>query len=200
MLLYYCVLLFYFKKYMDSENISGMSILELIEYITKTYHEPMRKNLKILDSLVSSIVENDIKNHPELTHLSVLFSQFRTEILRHVTKEDFIIFPTILKYQRIYTDELLDLSDNFEVMDKLINNVAMKNEHTDFELYLTSIIQLFNWLDIKVEVSSDLTQAKDIFTHIRHENIRHAEIENNELYFKWKDLQDKLKEKLLDLK
>jgi iron-sulfur cluster repair protein YtfE (RIC family) len=129
---------------MVSENISSMSILEIVDYITKTYHEPIRKNLVILDALVASIVLNDVKTHPELVHLGVLFSQFKIEVLRHVTKEDFITFPTILKYQRIYNDDLINLSDNFEVMDKLINDVAMQNEHTDFELYLTSIIQLLD--------------------------------------------------------
>jgi iron-sulfur cluster repair protein YtfE (RIC family) len=58
-----------------------------------------------------------------------LFYQFKTEVLKHVTKEDLVVFPVILKYERIYTDKLINLSDNFEVINSLVNDIVMKNQH-----------------------------------------------------------------------
>ena len=48
---------------------------------------------------------------------------------QHITKEDFIVFPTIIKYEKINNDELINISDNLEIMENLVNNVQMKNEH-----------------------------------------------------------------------
>jgi hypothetical protein len=59
-----------------------------------------------------------------------------------VTKEDLVVFPTILRFERIYTDKLINLSDNFEVINSMVNDIVMKNQHKEFDLYLSSIIEL----------------------------------------------------------
>lgn len=181
---------------MIDKNIEDMSLVQLVDYITKTYHEPLRKNLKELDILVESLNNNHTKNYPELVHLKDLFWQFKTEILKHITKEDFVTFPSILRFEKIYTDKIIELSDDFELMDKLVNDVVMKNQHTEFNLYLSSIIDLLEWSDIKNKWVNEYETAKKIFLNIQEENITHSEIENTDLYFKWIELQNKLKNKL----
>lgn len=184
---------------MFTKNVENMSLTWLVKYITKTFHEPVRKNLQKLDLLVASIIINHTKNYPELVNLQELFYQFKTEVLKHVTKEDLVVFPVILKYERIYTDKLINLSDNFEVINSLVNDIVMKNQHWEFNLYLSSIIELLEWSDINNKGIKEFETAKSIFISIQQANLVHAKLENEDLYFKWMYLQNKLKEQLSDI-
>lgn len=181
---------------MFTTNIEDMSLGWLVKYITKTYHEPLRKNLLKLDSLVEVIIRDYIKDYPDLVSLQELYSQFRSEISKHVIKEEFVVFPSILKFEAIYNDDFVDLTLNHEMIEKLVNDVEMKNQHIEFDLYLSSIIQLLEWSNINNKWIKDFDTAKAIFISIQQDNITHAKLENEDLYFKWRVLQNKLKEKL----
>jgi hypothetical protein len=72
----------------------------------------------------------------------------------------------------------------------------MKNQHIEFDLYLSSIIQLLEWSNINNKWIKDFDNAKAIFISIQQDNITHAKLENEDLYLKWRVLQNKIKEKL----
>lgn len=184
---------------MSWKTVEDMSLNELVVYITETYHIPMRENLNRLDFLIPKVIEENERLHPELVHLKTMYNQFKTEVLKHVTKEDFVVFPSILKYEKIYSNHLINLTDNFEIMDKLVNNVKMKNDHEEFNLYLDSILELLEHLWIKRWVVFQFDEVHDIFQNIFIANKTHTKIENEDLYFKWMALQKKLQEKLANI-
>jgi len=82
---------------MFNKNPETMSLEKLIIYITKTFHEPLRKELIKLDTFITDIINNNLKEYPQLINLQELFHQFKTEVLKHITREDLVVFPTILK-------------------------------------------------------------------------------------------------------
>ena len=106
-----------------------MSVRELVEYITKTYHEPLRKDLRAVEAPVYYIINNYSVEFPEFKFLKDLFSQFKNKILKHITREDLVTFPAIINYEQYNNNDLFDLSDNFEIIEKLVNDTKMKNEH-----------------------------------------------------------------------
>lgn len=181
---------------MFTKSIEDMSLSWLVKYITETYHEPLRKNLIKLDWLVDSIIKDYIKDYPDLVSLQELYNQFRSEISKHVIKEEFVVFPSIIKFEAIYNDAFIDLTLNHEMIEKLVNDVEMKNQHIEFDLYLSSIIQLLEWSNINNKWIKDFDNAKAIFISIQQDNITHAKLENEDLYLKWRVLQNKIKEKL----
>lgn len=181
---------------MTTKNIYEMSLIWLVNYITKTYHVPLRRDLIRLDSLVEIVINKYSKTYSELTNLKELFFQFKTEILKHITREDLDIFPTILRYDKIYSDKLLNLSDNPDVINKLLNDVVMKNQHWEFNLYLNSIIELLEASNINNKKIKEFEKAKSMFLKIKEANFTHTKIENEDLYFKWIYLQNALKEQL----
>jgi iron-sulfur cluster repair protein YtfE (RIC family) len=97
---------------------------------------------------VDSIIKDYIKDYPDLVSLQELYNQFRSEISKHVIKEEFVVFPSIIKFEAIYNDAFIDLTLNHEMIEKLVNDVEMKNQHIEFDLYLSSIIQLLEWSNI----------------------------------------------------
>lgn len=181
---------------MFEKEVGEMNMNELVTYITKKFHEPLRKDIKKLYWLVELINATLTKEYSELSHLQELFNQFKQELLNHITREDFITFPAIIKFERIFTDSLIDVSDNYEVMDKMINDVHMRNEHWDFNAYLNSIIQLLEWSKANWKNIKEFEDTKEIFIEIQKNNIVHTKLENNDLYSKWMIFQKRLRESL----
>lgn len=184
---------------MSVPEVENLTLKQIVNYITKTYHVPLRKYLRTLDDLIPTLVAENGRDFPQLSHLTVLYTQFRNEILKHITREDFIVFPSILKYEKIYWDHLINLTDDFEVMEKLINDVKMQNDHREFNLYLQATIDLIEWAKIKEWKIKDLDEARKIFKQIFNDNITHSKIENEDLYLKWIQLQIQLQNKLKNL-
>jgi hypothetical protein len=81
----------------------------------------------------------------------------------------------------------------------MVNDIVMKNQHKEFDLYLSSIIELLEWSEINNKGIKDFETAKSIFISIKEANVIHSKLENEDLYFKWMYLQNKLKEKLSDI-
>ena len=185
---------------MFEKEVEYMNLKELVKYITKTFHEPLRKDIKNLDVPIEIINDKYSKKYPELWYLQELFSQFKKEILKHITREDFITFPAIIKFERIITDDLIHLSDDYEIMNKMINDVKMINEHLEFDSYLNSIISLLDRSDANWKKINEFETVKSIFNTIHENNIIHSRLENNNLYSKWEQLQDRLKENLKTFK
>lgn len=184
---------------MNTEDFDKMSVSELVAYITETYHEPLRKRLKKLDFLIDSVNVSYLKKYPELFSLNSLYKQFKTEMLRHVTREDLITFPSILRFEKIYTDEMIHLSDNYELIEELVNDAEMINQHNEFNLYLNKLINFVEWFKMSWEDSNEINIIRSILVNLQKDNIVHAQIEDKDLYLKWKELQKKLKIKLANM-
>ena len=184
---------------MIAEDFDNMSVSDLITYITKTYHEPLRESFKRLDFLIDNVNVTYLKKYPDLFRLNSLYKQFKTEILRHVTREDLITFPSILRFEKIYTDELIHISDNYELMSELINDTEMSNQHNEFNLYLNKLITFVEWFKMSGEDSNEINLIRSILVNLQKDNLVHSRIEDKDLYFKWKELQNKLKEKLSNM-
>jgi len=167
-------------------NLESLSLEEIINYILKDFHIPTKKYLEELKSKVSEIKENDIANFPKLEFLGELFIQFKWEYLKHMEREELITFPTIIKYEKILTNNSKNLKNLNETR---LNYIEMKNEHDVFASYLLNIISLF---DSYENLNFTLQELSNSFKTIQKNNEEHAYIENNIIYPKWNEFQDKL--------
>lgn len=181
-------------------NFDNMSVSELISYITETYHIPLRKNIEKLDFLMDIVNTSFLKKYPEFFSLGLLYEQFKNEILAHVTREDIITFPTILKFEEIYNNQLINISNNFDLLNEFVNEAQLVNQHAQFNLYLTKLIRFIDWFILSGEKTSDIDMIRSILKNLQNDNIIHSQIENKDLYFKWIELQNKLKNKLEEVK
>lgn len=185
---------------MFEKDVKEMSLKELVNYITITFHEPLRKNLEKLEFPVDLLVSEYIADNSELMYLKELFSQFKKEILKHITKEDNVTFPTTIEYEKFYNEDLTNFINDLESIEKLVNDIQMRNEHWDFNSYLNSIVELLKWSKLYNKNISEFDNVYLEFINIQKQNEIHARIENEDLYSKWMLLQLKLKEKFNEIK
>jgi len=182
--------IYYIKEFIINfihmlKNPSTMSIENVAKYIIKEFHNPTRKLIEKLRIVITDLNEEDTKAYPKLKFLWELFIQFKSEYLKHMENEEITTFPTIIKYEKILNNKNISL---LQWDKQYLNYVEMKNEHESFNSYLVSIISLFDWLDLNKKINN----LYNIFIEIQNNNLEHAELENNIIYPKWIEFQDKL--------
>ena len=69
---------------------------DLIEHIVHGYHEPLRRDLAILEKLVDKVLRRHSDRHPEmLPALGLTFQLLRDELLAHTRDEEVVCFPHV---------------------------------------------------------------------------------------------------------
>lgn len=112
----------------------------IIEFIIQNHHFFLHKKLPELNKLIHHLEKNIGANKPQFQRLKERFGQFIDEITEHLKEEEEIIFPAILKFDKIKNklskvqkDELYEklnwmqedhylTGDNFSSLRNLCNN------------------------------------------------------------------------------
>lgn len=69
----------------------------LTDYIEKTHHRYVAKQIPLLQQYLSKVCNVHGKNHPELHEIAAEFYAAATELTHHMQKEEMILFPYIRK-------------------------------------------------------------------------------------------------------
>lgn len=109
------------------------------------------------------------------------------------------MFPTLVNYEQYTINDLFNVTDNLEIIWKLINDTQMNNDHGVFNSYLSSIISILWKSEINWKNINEFELLKSTFENINNEMKNHTLLENKYLYFKWIKLQEKLKNQLESL-
>lgn len=72
-----------------------MSLHELISHIQSTHHAYLRQQLPVLRQMLDRVVAAHADGHAELRELARVFAGFEEELMAHMHKEDFVLFPMI---------------------------------------------------------------------------------------------------------
>lgn len=85
----------------------ALSLTELIDYITETYHETLVQELDALDVFVTRVYKVHGQGQPHLEKLYRLYQQFKKEMEEHTIKENNEVFPLIKQYEKNPDEQLL---------------------------------------------------------------------------------------------
>ncbi len=177
---------------MVEEKFEKMSTEEIINYITVTFHEPIKKFFEEMTPKIDKIDKEYSWKYSKIDLLKELYTQFHRELMKHLTKEDLEVFPSVLKYEKVLEDGL-EIQKNKEV-EKIINQIKMQNDHVEFQSYFYSIIDLLNSTDMNWKWIEDFEYVKDKFITMWEETKVHSMLENTYIYPKGVLLQKKLQE------
>ena len=70
------------------------SIGELCAHIVAVHHDGLREAFPRIEALLATVVRVHGAEHPELRDLHDAFCQLRTELERHLEREETVLFPT----------------------------------------------------------------------------------------------------------
>jgi len=80
------------KPVVDFDN---MSLTELANYIVATHHGYVRQEVPLIFGYLQKIASKHGDRHPELHKIFESFSAVKEELMSHMHKEEFVLFPRI---------------------------------------------------------------------------------------------------------
>jgi len=84
----------------EAHNWGAKPLSELTQYIVKKHHQYVREALPQIQQHLAKVVEVHGKNHPEMGEVQELFRQLGQEMIRHMQKEEQVLFPYIEQFEQ----------------------------------------------------------------------------------------------------
>ncbi|MFZ5351658.1 MAG: iron-sulfur cluster repair di-iron protein [Bacillota bacterium] len=111
----------YWTDEKDYKDWNKAAYSELVEHIVKAHHSYLLRELPIIAELTDKIEEVHGRQHEELHRVNSLFRVMKHELEEHMIKEEEIVFPQILEYERTKSQEALNRA--LQVV------IELENEH-----------------------------------------------------------------------
>lgn len=148
--------------------------------IIEKYHNPLREKLPKLQLLLDKIVHVHGDIHPEFALIAKEFWDFKEEMLKHLYKEEKILFPMMKTLQKAFDEG----KNTWPFHCGSIQNpiAQMEYEHDNFEEYLTKIKQLSNNFILPDDACNAVTMTYTMLKNLYEETWEHAALENDILH------------------
>lgn len=151
-----------FENYFSEKRLKTFPILQIVDYLRKTHHYYRDIQLKIIDSAINNLIDNDKNQDGRLLLIRDFFDKYETELLAHLKREDDNTFPYIerlvaLQHQENGKELFKKLSEKYSIKvferehdnvdEKLydLKNILIKYLHGDYDQTAcnTVIFELF---------------------------------------------------------
>ena len=88
----------------------------LIDYLLTTYHEPLRRDLELLDALSARVVSRHGAQRPEVLRVRQVFERLSAELDRHLAAEEAVLFPSVRLLERGLKSDDVNLGEMLPVL------------------------------------------------------------------------------------
>jgi len=85
------------SEYSEFDNCGDMPLDQLANYILDKHHAYVKKAVPELEAYLNRVVSVHGQAHPELQNIKSSFEKLTDELLKHMQKEEMILFPHIIR-------------------------------------------------------------------------------------------------------
>ena len=160
--------------------MNNKDLIELTEFIIQKYHNPLRENLPKIHLLFNKIVDVHWDIHPEFAKMKDIFILFQNEMLKHLDKEEKILFPMMQALQKAVNEKKNIWAFHCGSIKNPITQ--MEKEHKIFDFYLEQIKELSNNFFIPENACNAYTTTYTMLKNLYDETLEHAHFEDNTLH------------------
>ena len=160
-----------------SVDVTGWSVGELVDWIVTRHHTYVRAEIPLITGLLAKATRRHGESHHELPEISARFSIVADDLLRHMEKEEQVVFPMI---------EWVD------VMSRPVSNerafavehpiAAMRTEHEEAALEFAQIRRLANGYSVPPDACDTWRAAYTQLEAFEADLHRHVHLENEVLF------------------
>lgn len=144
---------------------------ELINHIVETYHGETFRLLKEIDPLIVKVFKVHFSHNPELLmKVHSLFGKLKGELEEHLLKEENILFPLIIKYDKAKDEkEKKEIEEDIRI---IVNEHEAAGDILKELAEVTEDYKVPEWGCISFKLLYDYLHnlEKDLFIHIHKEN------------------------------
>lgn len=161
------------------DDVAHWPIPQLIDHIVSVHHAYVRSALPVISQHLSRLIEAHGARHPELQRVNAYFNLLGTDLLQHLRKEEFVLFP--------YVRDLVQRRDSCTVRQSPFGKVEnpirmMEREHSEAGEAMRIIRELTNNYTTPTDgcATYEVTMAE--LRHFERDLHRHVHLENNLLF------------------
>lgn len=168
------------RKYKRQTNFTSMRASELIDYIVNTHHVFTKSILPELSEYVTKILRVHGANHNELFNVHKLFHAAKADLEQHLIKEEEILFPLVVDYEKSPSKERLqnisrvmkETEDEHDAVGKILKEIRRITE--DYRIPKDACSTFVKTYERLQELESDLFQHIHLENNILFKNLRLA--------------------------
>ncbi|HVJ06931.1 MAG TPA: DUF542 domain-containing protein [Acidisarcina sp.] len=109
---------------------STLSLTRLIQHIVRRHHQGVRQELPELLRMAHKLVERRAEDSPELRQIEQLIEQLHRGLLKHIGKEEQVLFPVIADMEENSTLGSPSLHSHFKTLTHPVFVMAQEHEFT----------------------------------------------------------------------
>jgi len=161
-------------------DVTAWPLADLIDHIVNRHHAFVRTQHPIISTHLERIVARHGKAHPELAEVASVFSWVKDELLRHMQKEEMVLFPYIrLMDQTRRADRPAPRAP----FGSVSNPVAMMvHEHEQAANALARLNALTNGYSVPDDGCATYRAAMAAIAEFDADLRQHVHLENNVLF------------------
>ncbi len=147
---------------------------KLIEHVINTHHAYLNEALPRLSELTTKILRVHGINHSELSKVHKLLHSLKMEMEQHLIKEEEIVFPLIIQYEKTVNKEVLHKS--IEIIKEL------EEEHEGAGSILRELREITNNYAVPQDACSSYRMTYKLLEELEDDTFRHIHVENNIMF------------------
>ena len=152
----------------------------LADYIEKKHHRYVEGKIPLIREYLTKISEVHGQNHPELLEIEKLFNASADELIAHMKKEEFILFPFVRKMMDPKSASNNSQAPHFGSVNNPIQ--AMMHEHDNEGERFRKISQLSNRYTPPSDACNTFKVAYSLLKEFEEDLHLHIHLENNILF------------------
>ncbi len=84
----------------SAKSWNNASLESLVEHITSTHHEYVKRELPHLNTLAEKVIARHGSTHAEVAEIHAAIARLDSELTQHLAKEELVLFPHIANLER----------------------------------------------------------------------------------------------------
>jgi len=163
-----------------TKDWASASLESLVEHITSTHHEYVKRELPRLDTLAKKVVARHGSTHAEVAEIQAALATLDSELTQHLAKEETVLFPYIAKLERAQAN---GDSRPHGCFGTVANPIAMMTqEHDAAGTLLAEIKQLSSGFTPPQDACTTFHAFYDGLKEFEQDLHQHIHLENNILF------------------
>ncbi len=177
----------------DTAQVQSMPPNELCDYIIKRHHMYVRDKIPVLTVSIDKLCNVHGRNHPELFKVKDLFLTAASNLVKHMQKEEMILFPYI-KHMSFCGKQNTQLkTPSFGTVANPIH--MMVSEHENEGDRFRQLNEITNGYSLPEDACNTFIFTYHLLSEFEEDLHRHIHLENNILFPEAKEMEARLLKK-----
>lgn len=159
---------------------SAQPLASLMNHIVEKHHTFCRQEVARLEPLLEKVIQAHGAAHPELRRIKTLFSGLRNELLMHLNKEEFTLFPYISRMEESVTQGAPFPQPAFGTVQNPVRMMVL--EHDNAGAALHEMRRLSGGYHLPPDACNSYRALYDGLKSFESDMHQHVHLENNILF------------------